>query len=37
MAQGVQKRHLYVAPGGDLTVTHLSFTGGRGPDYGGSI
>lgn len=37
MAPGVQKRHLYVASGGSLTVSNLTFTGGNAPDFGGSI
>jgi hypothetical protein len=37
MASGVQKRHLLVEGGGDLTVSGLTFTGGYGNDFGGSI
>lgn len=36
MAQGVQKRHIYVEASGSLNVSSLTFTGGYG-DYGGSI
>ena len=37
MAAGVQKRHIRVEDSGNLTVSNLSFSGGRAPDYGGSI
>jgi len=37
MATGVQKRHLYVASSGALTLSNLSFSSGYAPDYGGSV
>ncbi len=37
VAPGLSLRHFLVEGSGQLTLSHLTLTGGRAPDYGGSV